>query len=464
MLTVINRQYKDHLGRLITGNMPIANQGDGAYYILDYEVYFGGNFSYNLSFSTSAGSPIITLNGANWSDFGISSGDTISFIAINNATNDAPFTADKVVNLVNGNQMTIAAAWSSSQMYVSGEFYVDKSPEAVKSSINLIPNTQNSGLASFIDNSVVSLVNDDISGMAVNDVLPLNVEGDLSGSAILQSTIERLADRKGGRAKAYRLEIQYINWLYLSRFAPMFFSNECTTPFVSTSFLPLWNNPAVALSSSFKLENDGNSGFRDENFNGNVDNFKVLSMAWEDADGYSIGGIDYADESFFRLQIENVAGGGFGSEVGLILFNDIEDESVYSADVLNNNGDYSHLNHTLFTQKHDIPSNGTPTIINGNIGLNGEQLIVEVTATVSGNVITYEGKVTPNAAFTANFASSNNKRFVMLARVESASFGASNYSDTVNKTAWIGEVEDYPPVLGNYYTNIVVNDHANNQI
>ncbi len=464
MLTVINRQYKDHFGRAINGNMPIANQGDGAYYILDYEVYFGGNLSYNLSFSTSNGSPIITLNGANWSDFGISSGDTIEFESINNATNDAPLTNSYTVNLVNGNQMTLLTAWSSSQMYVSGEFYVEKSPESVKSSINLIPNTQNSGLASFIDNSVVSLVNDDISGMAINGVLPLNIEGDLSGSAILQSTIERLADRKGGKAKAYRLEIQYINWLYLSRFAPMFFSNECTTPFVLTSFLPLWNNPAVALSSSFKLENDGNSGFRDENFNGNVDNFKVISMAWQDVDGYSIGGIDSAKESIFILQIENVAGGGFGAEVGLIIFNDIEDESVYSADVLNNNGDYSHLNHTLFTQAHNIPSNGTLTVINGSVGLNGEQLTIEVTATASGNIIQYDGKVTPNAEFTATFASSNNKRFVMLARVESATFGASNYSDTVNKTTWIGEVEDYPPVLGSYFTNIVVNDHANNQI
>lgn len=464
MLTVIDRKYKDHLGRQVTGNMPITNQGDGVYYILDYEVYFGGNLSYTLSFSTSNGSPIVTLNGANWSDFGISSGDTIEFVTINNATNDAPFTGSKVVNLVNGNQMTLSTAWDSSQMYVSGEFYVNKSPQAVKSSLNLIPNTQNGGLASFIDNSVVNLVNNDISGMAISDVESLSIEGDLSGSAILQATIERLADRKSGRAKAYRLEIQYINWLYLSRFAPMFFSNECTTPFVSTSFLPLWNNPAVALSSGFKLENDGNSGFRDENFNGNVDNFKVLSMAWEDADGYPIGGIDYADESFFTLQIENIAGGGFGSYVGLILFNDIEDESVYSADPLNNNGDYSHLNHTLFTQKENIPTNGTLTVINGIVGLNGEQLTVEVTATVVGNIITYQGKVTPNNAFTATFANSNDKRFVMLARVESDDFGASNYSDTVNKTAWIGEVEDYPPVLGSYYTNIVVNDHANNQI
>ena len=244
----------------------------------------------------------------------------------------------------------------------------------------------------------------------------------------------------------------------------MFFSNECTTPFISTTFLPLWNNPAVALTSNFKLENEGNSAFRDENFNGNVDNFKVISMAWFDADGYSIGGIDSASESFFTLQIENIAGGGFGDEVGLILFHDIEDEDAYSAGPLNDNGDYSHLSHTLFTQKEDIPSNGTLTIINGSVGVNGEQLTVEVTATVSGNIITYQGKVTPNAAFTATFASSNDKRFVMLARVESNDFGASNYSDTVNKTVWIGEVEDYPPVLGSYYTNIVVNDHANNQI
>src|SRR5699024_923123 len=114
--------------------------------------------------------------------------------------------------------------------------------------------------------------------------------------------------------------------------------------------------------------------------------------------------IDYADESFFTFQIENVSGGGFGANVGLILFNDIEDEDAYSADPLNDNGDYSHLNHTLFTQKENIPSNGALTVINGSVGLNGERLTVEVEAKAVGNIITYKGKVTPNAAFTATFA------------------------------------------------------------
>src|SRR5690554_6050760 len=107
MLTVINRQYKDHLGRIITGNMPIANQGDKGTYILDFEVYFGGTLSYNLSLSTSD-SPVATLNGANWSDFGISSGDTVEFVGLHTADNDTTFNGSRVVNLVNGNQITFS--------------------------------------------------------------------------------------------------------------------------------------------------------------------------------------------------------------------------------------------------------------------------------------------------------------------------------------------------------------------
>src|SRR5690554_3963694 len=100
MLQVTSRTYKDHLGRSIAGNMPIANQGDKSTYILNYECYFGGTVSFNVSISASVDSYQMTMNGANWSDYGITAGDVVVFVDLKDAEEDATISGSKTVSIV----------------------------------------------------------------------------------------------------------------------------------------------------------------------------------------------------------------------------------------------------------------------------------------------------------------------------------------------------------------------------
>lgn len=464
MLTVSDRGYKDHLGRAITGKMPIANQGDKGTYWVDYEVFFGASLSFNLSVAISDGSPIVTLNGANWGDLGIASGDSINWGTVKNFEGNPIISGLSVVTIVNGNELTITAPFANTDTGISGTIYVVKSPQAVKTWINLLPKEIDSGLGSMIDATSIQLVNDDISGMAVSDVLTLLPIGSQSGGGVVSTTIERLADRRDGNAKAYRIEFTFYWWLFLTNYKNDFFDVDCVSPYVETKFLPLWNNPSVALTAGFKPAGDGNSGFSDENFNQNPNNFVVDSMTWSDGTN-TVAGFDYSKVSEFEIKVTSLTG-GFGSYTGLIFFNDIQDKDKYSSSTTNNNGDYSHLRHTIFAENAFIDTIGTVQTFDSFLGVNGEKLTISASATVVGAVMTIIGTITPNAQFITTFEDENNdeKMFKFLVREESASFGASNYSDTVNLTAWRGIGESYPPVLGGYFTQAELYDHADNLI
>lgn len=466
MLQVVNRSYKDHLGRTIIGSMPIANQGDKGTYEVDYEVYFGTNLSFDLSISVSDNSNILTLNGLTWAELGVASGDVVNVVsALSNIDNTNQITGTFTVNITSGNEAITATTFGFSDVLVSGELYVDKAPEAIRTNINLIPNTQSSGIESLIDATSITLQENDISAMTIGSTLPLNIVGNKSGGGIIDYTITRIADTRSGRARNYTIEISFYWWLYLSNFENYSFDVDCVTPYIETSFFRIWNNPSVVLSDGFKPSGDGNSGFRDENFNQNPSNFEVTSVEWDDGINV-IDGFDYSKQSFFKIDIETLVGNGFGSDVGLVFFNDISNSDKYSASQNNNKGDYSHLQHTTFAENANIPT--TSTIINFDsfIGENGEKVTVNVEASVSGSTLTLEGDIMPNQPFIDKFSDTTNldNIFCLLARAESSTFSASNYSDTVNLLSWMGEAKKYPPILGEYFDVTTLNDHANNLI
>ena len=213
MLQVVNRVYKDHLGRVITGTMPIANQGDKGTYEVDYEVYFGTNLSFNLSISVSDNSNILTLNGLTWAELGVASGDIIVIVSdLQNTQGLNPITGTITVNITSGNEAITATTFTFSDVLVSGEFYVDKSPEAVRTNINLIPSTQTTGIESLVDSTSLTLQETDISAMIVGATLPLNLVGNKSGGGVLDYSITRIPDTKSGRARNYTISISFYWW------------------------------------------------------------------------------------------------------------------------------------------------------------------------------------------------------------------------------------------------------------
>lgn len=461
MLTVQNRAYYDHLGRAMKGKMPIANQGDKGTYQVDYEVFFGISLSYNVSVQLTNGSSEWILNGANFSDFGLVAGDTLFIVGLTDTNNVTSSDSSVLITLVDGNRaLLVASPATDNTMYIGGTIYVAKTPQAVKTSINLVPKEQGSGLQSFIDQTTSSLINENIDSLAIGGTLPLSFFGNRSGAGIISGSIKRLADSRGGAATNYRVEIVFYWWYFLERFRDDFFDVECVSPYIETNFLPLWNNPSVALVNGFKPFNDGNSGFRDENFNQNINKFGIVSMKWFEGLN-QIAGFDYSKSVNFEIKVKANTAGGFGSKVGLVLFNDTRIDEQYSASQQNNNGQTSHLNHTLFTENSLIEFGVSPATFDGYVGVNGEKLTFSNVLLVLGtNEFTLTGSIEGNSEFKSNFENEESDRnFTFLVRTESATFAALNYSDTVNLTAWTGLAKAYPPILGKYFGCLNLKDH-----
>ena len=466
MISISNRSYKDHLGRTINGGMPIGNQGDEGTYTCTYTMYTGVLLSDAVPVQFTQGTPgQITLMGVEggWNSLGIVAGDTITI----NATSfdgSTTMTGTTLVNVVNGNVLTVGGIIASF-MASSGRIYVNKTLQAVEVDFNLVPQDVDTNTASFIDNTTVKLSNNNISSLAVGASATLQQIGDKSGGIIRSANIKRIADgsMSGGIVtKRYDIEIKFVWWGLLSKWGENYFQDVLTvTPLEKVTFYPLFNNPSSFLTTYFKAVGDGNSGFRNENFNQNPTPFTISSCIWKDDNANVMTAYDFSKNSNFEITLSTTA--GFGTNFGLIFFNDIQDSDLFSATISNGIGQFSHDRLTLFGEKATLTAT-TGQSLTSALGRNGEQYqITGISISITGTVATIKGKIEPNQAFIDYFSDNNNvnRRFALLVRSEGSTIPANNYSTTVNSLAWNGEGEISPIILGSYPMTTEILDHVN---
>lgn len=469
MITVTNREYKDHLGRVIAGGMPIANQGDRGAYSLNYAVFHGVVVTNNTVIEVVQGSPAsLVLSGVEngWNGIGAVAGDTLELELTDQQ--GTTLTLSVPITIVDGNTLVIGLNIPFQFTASEGHAYINKTPQAVDCFINLVPSDSSGNTESIIDNTVVRISNSNISGLAVGANAPLTEAGNRSGAIINLAKIYRLANSSlyGGVVYNYRVEIDFTWWLFLSVFQQdYFFDIKTTTPFIRSSFYPIFNNFGTALTADFKPETDGNSGFRNENFNQNESPFSIESFIWKDTSGNVIESFDYSQDVEFEFDL--MTSDTFGTNFGLIFFNDIQDVSEISADVSNDNGQYNHARHTIFAEKATL----TATVgqsFSSSLGKDGEKIdFTDIEISISGSIATIKGKASPNTEFIEKFSNPENseKTFTMLVRSETASVPASNYSKTVNTTAWEGEGEIAPVILGAFpFHDEEIYDHVNGSL
>lgn len=465
-LQIKSTGYFDHLGRSI--GFPIANQGDKGTHRITYQCFFGVHATQGMPIQIIGGADtIIQLAQGNWSDHGIVAGDSVTF-NFANYENTVTFSGTVNALSVDGNSLRIEYGWSQSMISMNGYLYTNKTPQALESDFNLIPSTQASGMESIIDTSVTRFRADSIASLAVNGTVNLVQIGNKSGSIVEDIELKRLANEvdplSGGNVLVYQVDVKFTWWGYLTElFQDYFFNAKTITPIISTRVFPQFNNYGVRMENTYKLPNDGNSGFRNENFNQGISEFQLTSFTWKDVSDNVIGAFDYSQPCKFEATINTNS--TFGTNFGLIFFNDIQDLTSISAGINNDNGQYSHEQLTLFGQVANLTTSSTGTFTTAT-GVNGEQLTFSgITVAVSGTTATIKGTLTPNSEFTAKFEDENNfeKRFGLLFRSETASFPQPNYSTTVNTTLWVGNGEVAPVVLGAYpLTREYLLDHNGN--
>lgn len=469
-LDVKQRGYTDHLGREI--GFPIGNQGDKGVYWVDYSLFFGAYASQNNPIQFIGGANNVLQNATDsWEDLGILPGDTVVFNLIDlDGTTTA--SGSGTVIFTDGTEMKLGTGGLSISLTATqGWVYVNKTPQSIQTNFNLIPHTQQDGFESIIDNTVSTAIYNIVNSLGVGSNVDFAPTGNLSGAILEKCNIERLANVtdpiSGATILNYRIK-WYFTWhAYLTAlYQDYFFDNKCLTPIVQVSFYPKFNNTGVRLSNTLKLASDGNSGFRDENFNQGVDNFIFNSFVWKNASGVIIPAFDYSAVSKFEFKVTS-ATGSFGSNFGLIFFNDIEDLDLISATSTNTNGNYSHARHTLLAEKATFTATTGQTMTSA-LGVNGEQYTIsDIDISVASGVATVKGTITPNAQFIAKFDDVNNteKTFCCLFRCETASFSPNNYSTTVNNLVWRGDGAIAPNILGAFaYSSKELYDHIRNVI
>lgn len=466
-LQVKQRWYVDHLGRTI--GFPVGNQGDKGVYVVEYSCFFGTYATQNSPIQViGGGDTTIQLSQGTWEELGITSGDTI-IIDLQNDEGDLVLIGSTTVLIVEGNELRIDFSYSYSFTSFNGFVYSNKTPQSVETLFNLIPHDQNDGMESFIDSSITKLRYNNLASLNPSNSAPMTLVGNVSGSIINSAVISRLNNEtdpiSGGNILIYQISISFQWYGYLSAFLQdYFFDGKTVTPIVKTSIFPQFNNMGILLSNTFKLQNDGNSGFRDENFNQGVDNFTVDSFVWRDVNSNPIGAFDYQNPSRFEFQVTSLA--GFGNNFGLIFFNDVQDLDTISANTDNNNGDFNHARHTILAEVATLTAT-TGQSFNSVLGVNGEQLsFSEINISVAGNIATVTGLITPNSQFADKFSEPDylEKNFAFLFRCETSSFGANNYSTTVNSTLWTGQGEVAPIILGQFDGGRTIYDHLRNQL
>lgn len=449
-LTVTNRAYKDHLGRAINGKMPVGNMGDKGVYSIDVECEFAVYLSFNLTVSVNAGSGTLILNGGTWNEYGFNSGDSLT-LEIWNFEHDKSVTGTVTAGIVNGNELLITGFTSiTTFVATTGYLYSTKTPQSLLCEFNLTPSDSNN-LSSLIDSTTPRFNYTLMNTLGVGSFANMSALLDYSGHGVENVKVTRNADTKSGRAKNYTIEVTFYWWLYLSEFTDEFFDTATVTPIIKPTFYPLWNDVSSFLTTTFKAVGDGNSGFRNENFNQNVNNFKVLSVVFKDSvNNNVIGGIDYLRKTKFEITVENVNYLGFGNKLGLVMFNDLQDKLNYQTNATLKN--FKHTEITALIEHNELTMGGAGVTVNSKTNNNGgAYTITNAKVEMVGANAQFSGEIEFNAQFKSQLSSEDENNFVLLVRCESSSFYANNYSDTVNLLAWNGVAKSYPIVMGTYW-------------
>jgi len=338
---------------------------------------------------------VFTLTSGNWNDLiGAFVGGGIEYSL------DGGSTITTTIVSLNGAvmQLTAGIVVYADGNYSVGEFKTTNSPEEFNFSVNLVENSIGSGLGSLIDSEnqrfSVVLNNALIIGGGVDLFAQLGNRS--GGSQFTTKTISRLADSTVSGNKQYQLIVEYKNWLCID---PSVFNVAAAVgDYYEFRALMIASDPSSTVSGiQFQ---DGNTGFQNENFNGYSPDYVLTSIVWTDANSNVIDAFDFSQPSDFNIEIAG-ANLSLADTFNFKMFSLPNDPIEYS------NKPAPVENNLMLIINPSLIAASTLTAISGNLNENGAGIDVSnLLFTVSaGTSVSVRGTITPNAAFTALYAS-----------------------------------------------------------
>lgn len=387
-------------------------------------------------------------NGGNWEDLGAEVGDTI-LMSWNRRDATDPNAADTTetentltITALNGSQMTVSGALDSDEgqaftipgqsglyIYNWAKIVFDKTFTGLEAKYNQTTNASinaNSlSLSSLFDGNETVFTGGGLNAADTTNWVTLNQSSIKSGSDVTLMRVK--GNGKSAGVSQFYVEITHcISGIYedlavLQNETPpeWYFNNETMADLFKLKFYKTFGNENLTIStdlSDTQVKKLGNTGWFNENKNGNTNIYSISDVVWKDFNNHTKIGL-MIDNQVSTLTFK-ITGTGFDTTNTKFNFG-IAHTPINFGDLQGKTKKILNLMTANTMGVYNVYSHGaTPTVgtISGFENLNGGKIDVESYhfKVNSATEVVCEMKFKPNAAFVAEFETKDNVDLSMI--------------------------------------------------
>ena len=464
-------------------------------------------FSVDIEFTTS--NPLIvdepnklTLSSGTWADYGFANGDRVfinytyrdltqsPFVDFVNFIPQNPLVPVALAN-INGADAELVVEFTGAPLTSTGvpvqiipttsanyqildvRIFTVKRPQSVELTYGHLTNNDvlSNNIASFIDGTLTSFVSENADTLTTNQTVAMDAVGDQSGMSIAKVLLTYRGAQDVGHV--YDIDIIFmvssffddITTFETNTSPDVTLSSSCLTDNFSIVGYPEFNNPNVKIQNEMDdTQQEGNTGWFDENYNGLDNDFTVSSVTYKQ-NNVIIQNLDYSKNTDVEIVIDgvqNISGQtkcGFG--FSWIPIDDdvykVNEYPFYKNVKMNTGGDAENLN------DYFVVSPASSGLLQGyskdNSRMDVEFVKFEQTGT---NQITFSATFKPTSDFATQFGAldSTQRKYIIWLSVADQSLSPFNYSNRVSLLADFNTMEKYIAPIGEYPgMDIVFIDH-----
>lgn len=415
---------------------------------------------------------ILTFPNVQWGQNGFVAGDVVTIKFYNYSLGASIITYTRTITYVNGNELHIdtplpGAVYNAGIDFPNGSNLSGMFVDAVKlpQQIDFIFNLTKNGISSpnsILDGEINRFMYNETNTMiTVGDTATMVQLGNKSGGMMTIPEIERLADTTDAfnTFSNWKITFKFLQWGIFEN-NTVYGASNCLVPYVKGTSYSLVGNPNGILSD-IGGATQSNTGFFDENYNGQPNNYSFQSIQWTDSLGNTIDKMDFSADSNFiaTFTAPNQLNGTSKYNIGLAFRP--ADDALYK-----NKFTSAFDNLLVNAPDVDFLHSATPsaTVYNGFANVQGVQIdLTNLQFYHSGGTLTVSGTTQPNST-AYNFFSNlpdGERNMVIWVRISNHSTSGS-LSDEVNLLCFNDDNYD-APTIGVQYPYIVdetLFDHA----
>lgn len=413
---ITNREFTDYQGRTLT--FPYFSGFDPIVAKYTFQGQFSVTFS-TISGVMKDGDSLVLVSGS-WEELGFFDGAGVS-----GTYGSETIAGGTTVEFVDGATMFLSGTLSGTDgtVYTSGTITCDDPPNALDVFFNLVPNQNGAQNEYSLIDGEANKFTVNLNSLAVGATATMTRAGNFSGGSIMSAEVERLADSGGKRV--YEVSITFKVWTV--KLPDQYLTTNCVKPWIKIRIMPEYNNPTV-YTDLINSPADANTGWLNERGNGNIPDYTVGTIQWENMSGDPLPAMDHTQSTRFEVPIIGTFTSGSKLNIAWY-FDSIEDV------------DYKNLPLPIDNNLMFVTSD-TPLVIGtGNPDLTGAEradgaglVLSDIEITQSGTSAIFSGTLTPNQEFT-DFINSKgilNRNYILTIRVEDPSL-----TDNLVNPVWV---------------------------